>query len=734
MSCERSCSLRSGASETEAGVSNLEDQKASGSEMRRRALDNLEGEFISDNYQIMRRIGKGGMGVVYLAMQTKLGREVCVKVLNSDLIENEDAVGRFQREARGLSILHHPNIVTIFDYGRDGDLAYIVMEYAQGITLGKYIKQNGAMALEVFLPIAVQILKGIGEAHKLGLIHRDIKPANIMLCELEGEKNFVKILDFGLAKLAKGDDDVTKEHQLVGSASYMSPEQILTGVSDTRTDVYALGVMFYLMLSGRKPFVGPNDNVILYKHVNEIASPLKTLIDESQGVPEALCEVIDQCLTKDPAKRPADAVALLHAISYALDAPQLRAGYSSMSLGRIDLQRLSEEAETHMLPPAASIPQLNAVLKAADAHGNENADVSAVSGSGELSVSAPTASQPQGLPSGNGMAPASANGMAPVSVSGMPAVSVSGMPAVSSGGMPAVSAALNAGDVSSITSATGISFVQPDGSVGTIPVQIISSQAMRDRKFLVLGICLVAAILAAVCVIVLVPSQQPEQSEKTAVIQGGELSEMFGEIDAYLAARKLAEAENFLELVQSRPDAQDVETSRRIVAYKTKIDNAKTLLLAEGALKDDNPDEAETLYRRVLDKDPDNAEAAAGLTAIEKKRADLGRVMFVYDGNLNDLELYVDDAYRGHPDPELKMEAGIYTIRITREGYKDWTKKIQLSKSNALSLDIELEKKAAAKPAKKPSARDEGGSDDDVLIAPTKKGKSGKRQQGLLGI
>ena len=104
-----------------------------------------------------------------------------------------------------------------------------------------------------------------------------------------------------------------------------------------------------------KPFVGPNDNVILYKHVNEAAAPLKTVVEESQNVPEALCEVIDQCLVKDPAKRPANAIDLLHAISYALDAPQLRAGYSSMSLGRIDLQKLSEEAETHMLPPVASM-------------------------------------------------------------------------------------------------------------------------------------------------------------------------------------------------------------------------------------------------------------------------------------------------------------------------------------------------------------------------------------------
>ena len=119
----------------------VEGQNASGEERRRRTLDDLEGECLSGSYEIIRRIGKGGMGVVYLAKQTKLGRDVCVKVLNSDLIDNEDAVGRFQREARGLSILHHPNIVTIFDYGRDGDLAYIVMEYAQGITLGKYIKR-----------------------------------------------------------------------------------------------------------------------------------------------------------------------------------------------------------------------------------------------------------------------------------------------------------------------------------------------------------------------------------------------------------------------------------------------------------------------------------------------------------------------------------------------------------------------------------------------------------------
>ena len=666
----------------EAGVAFVEGQNASGEERRRRTLDDLEGECLSGSYEIIRRIGKGGMGVVYLAKQTKLGRDVCVKVLNSDLIDNEDAVGRFQREARGLSILHHPNIVTIFDYGRDGDLAYIVMEYAQGITLGKYIKQNGAMSLETFLPIAVQILKGIGEAHKLGLIHRDIKPANIMLCELEGEKNFVKILDFGLAKLAKGDDDVTKEHQLVGSASYMSPEQILTGVSDTRTDVYALGVMFYLMLAGRKPFVGPNDNVILYKHVNEAAAPLKTVVEESQNVPEALCDAID----------------LLHAISYALDAPQLRAGYSSMSLGRIDLQKLSEEAETHMLPPVASIPQLSAVGRdtaspsVAKAAQSVSGDVSCPSG--DVSVSAPTATQQQSYPNGQSVA-------------------------------PQIAIQAN-GELSSVTSSSGISFVQPNGVVSTIPVQIVATQATRDRKFLIVSVCLVAAILAASLVFIL-PSQQ-NATPTMPQIQNDELSEMFGAIDNYLADRRITEAEGLLGIIQTRPDVHDVETSKRIVEYRAKIDNAKVILQATSEIENDDIDKAQELFRSVLDKDPQNADAKAGLAAVAQKRAEQGKIVFNYDGNLNDLDLYIDDVYQGHPDPEMSLSAGIYSLRIEREGYETWTKKVQLSKSDSLSLDVELGKKAAAKPAKK------SGSDGDGLIAPSKKQKSGKRQQGLLGI
>jgi serine/threonine protein kinase len=322
-------------------------------------LNDLEGRVIAGRYRIIRRIGKGGMGVVYLAQQTNLNRDVVIKILAPQLVDDDSSVIRFEREARGLSRLQHPNIVTIYDFGQDDDLAYIAMEFADGETLSKYIKRCSPLSIEEFLPIAVQILRGIGEAHKLGLIHRDIKPANIILCELEGEKNFVKILDFGLAKLAEGQEDVTKEQQLVGSASFLAPEQILEGQSDPRSDVYALGILFYQMIVGKKPFTGANDNVILYKHVNELPPRLATMVSPEQKIPESLCDLIDSCLVKNPALRPPTANDLLFKLSHSLDLPELLATWSSVSLAKVDLQKLIDEGSETIIRPSG---QHNAVM------------------------------------------------------------------------------------------------------------------------------------------------------------------------------------------------------------------------------------------------------------------------------------------------------------------------------------------------------------------------------------
>ncbi|MEM1350386.1 MAG: serine/threonine-protein kinase, partial [Myxococcota bacterium] len=214
--------------------------------------DDLIGASLAGRYEIERCIGRGGMGVVYLASQSTLNREVVVKVLARSLSQEREAIIRFQREAFGLSQLQHPNIVTIYDFGRERELAYIVMEYVQGETLSQFIKSHGAMPFEEFARIAAQILDALAEAHSRGIIHRDIKPSNIMLCARHGHSNFVKVLDFGLAKLVHDHIEVTKKTNLVGSIAFLAPEQILGLEFDQRVDVYALGVLFYYMLTGRK--------------------------------------------------------------------------------------------------------------------------------------------------------------------------------------------------------------------------------------------------------------------------------------------------------------------------------------------------------------------------------------------------------------------------------------------------------------------------------------------------
>ena len=270
--------------------------------------EKLIGETIAGRYLVERCIGRGGMGVVYLASQNTLNRRVVIKVLRSNLVEDDEAIARFEREAQGLSTLQHPNVVTIFDFGSDDERAYIVMEFVEGETLSRRLRSDGIFPFPRFQRVAAQILQGIGEAHKLDLLHRDIKPANIMLCERHGNNDFVKILDFGLAKLTSGGPSVTKEQSLVGSAAFLSPEQIV-GLNeiDQRVDVYALGVLFYFMLSGKRPFSAENDTALLYKHVHEAPEPLAAALPEGHSVPPHVINLIHQCLAKNPRKRPRDA-------------------------------------------------------------------------------------------------------------------------------------------------------------------------------------------------------------------------------------------------------------------------------------------------------------------------------------------------------------------------------------------------------------------------------------------
>ena len=289
--------------------------------------DPLVGKTVG-HYKLRKLIGRGGVGLVYLAAQLGEGdqRDVVVKLLAPKWSRDDETMARFGREAARLSTLRHPNIVSMADYGRDGDRAYLVMEYLKGELLSDYIDRNKALTLEQFVPIAAQLLKGVGHCHSRGMMVRDIKPANVMLIERKGRANFVKLLDFGLAKLLKEDQPVTEEH-VIGTVGYLSPEQIKGEELDLRVDVYAIGVLFYLMLTGKLPFDGETNATVFYRTVNEPPPDLRTRLpkgDKRTELPDGLVELIHDCLHKDRNDRPPHADAIVERLIDAVPATLFR--------------------------------------------------------------------------------------------------------------------------------------------------------------------------------------------------------------------------------------------------------------------------------------------------------------------------------------------------------------------------------------------------------------------------
>ena len=276
-------------------------------------VDPQPGATIGGRYTIVKLIARGGVGVVYLANPVDSDDEVVIKVLASTMVGDAEATARFDREADRLAGVQHPNIVRMIDHGHEQGSPFLVMEYLRGELLADLMDRECPMGLELFTPIAAQIIKALNFAHKRGLMHRDIKPANIMLCERKGRANFVKILDFGLAKLTEDEKNITSE-QIIGTANFLSPEQIKGEPTDQRVDVYAVGVMFYAMLSGRLPFDADNNAALLYKHVNEEPPPLEEALPEGHDIPGDLIDLVHQCLAKDPTERPADAGAMVEVL------------------------------------------------------------------------------------------------------------------------------------------------------------------------------------------------------------------------------------------------------------------------------------------------------------------------------------------------------------------------------------------------------------------------------------
>ncbi len=262
----------------------------------------MVGRLLDGRYQIRSRIARGGMATVYLATDLRLERRVAIKVMHGHLADDSKFKERFIQEARSAARLAHPNVVNVFDQGQDSDMAYLVMEYLPGITLRDLLNEHKLLNTEQTLDVMEAVLSGLAAAHKSGIVHRDLKPENVLLAD-DGR---IKIGDFGLARAASA--NTATGAALLGTIAYLSPELVTRGVADTRSDIYAVGIMMYEMLTGEQPFTGEQPMQIAYQHANETVPKPSA---RNAKVPPELDELVLWATSRDPEKRPKDARAML---------------------------------------------------------------------------------------------------------------------------------------------------------------------------------------------------------------------------------------------------------------------------------------------------------------------------------------------------------------------------------------------------------------------------------------
>jgi len=271
-------------------------------------VSDLTGELIDNRYLLKRQIASGGMATIYAGIDTRLDRPVAVKVMHAHLANDEAFVSRFIKEAKATAALSHPNIVSIQDQGwNEGGppAVFLVMELVEGSTLRDFLNENGPLSVEQTIQFITPVLSALAAAHLIGIIHRDVKPENILISK-DGR---IKVADFGLARNMTMAQTMTAESSVVlGSVSYLSPEQVQRGIADARSDVYAIGIVLFEMLLGKKPYDGETPIQIAYRHVNDRIPNVKEL---KSDVPEMIADLIFQATAPNPDQRPKDAEQLL---------------------------------------------------------------------------------------------------------------------------------------------------------------------------------------------------------------------------------------------------------------------------------------------------------------------------------------------------------------------------------------------------------------------------------------
>ena len=263
---------------------------------------------LANRYELFERVGEGGMSVVYKAKDRLLNRFVAIKILKPEFIGDQKFIESFRRESQNAASMSHPNIVNIYDVGREGNIHYIVMELIEGRALSDYIREQGPMAYPKVIALSKQIASALAFAHKNHIIHRDVKPHNVMITP----NGTAKITDFGIAKAVNAATIVDNTDGIVGSVHYFSPEQARGGYVDEKSDIYSLGIVMYEMLTGQVPFDGDNPVNIALQHINAEMTPPSQLVS---GVPPALEHIIMKCCDKYPVNRYASADDLIEALN-----------------------------------------------------------------------------------------------------------------------------------------------------------------------------------------------------------------------------------------------------------------------------------------------------------------------------------------------------------------------------------------------------------------------------------
>jgi len=317
---------------------------------------NLVGQVIADRYHVVKKLGEGGMGQVYLAEHVKMGRRSAIKVMNPSMVHDPDAVARFNREAANASRITHPNVCAVYDFGETPDgLIYLAMEFIEGEPLTDILERDGALETARAVHIFQQVADALQAAHDLGIVHRDLKPDNIMISRGKGGRDVVKVVDFGIAKAVGGDDagqKVTKTGLVVGTPEFMSPEQLSGDRVDGRSDLYALALVFFRMLTGKLPFEASTSQETMIKRLTDEPTKLAAARPELP-FPGGLQEVLDAALTRSPVDR-------YQTVTKFAESVAAVTGTGARRSAAIPRTRADTDAKTQLLDSAAA--QATAVM------------------------------------------------------------------------------------------------------------------------------------------------------------------------------------------------------------------------------------------------------------------------------------------------------------------------------------------------------------------------------------